>query len=380
MTSHTNYYTKTRFNHIVAWGATPTHNATNGTYTVVETVYFIANDAGASILYQNTFSAFFNSLDNVPVYVSPELTKAHYEYRGSVTNTSISIMIYDIDFTSSTAPVTQLIVSNSAGYLSTTQNIASFTMTNYFIGDYFMVIRNGVTESTYQFMGEELIPLRFRDLTAEELVSSIYMTYVDDFFFKQLYVLDLYHNGDSTYPGYDIYEYSYGNLAQTIRVIPQAPSIYFNTTLPVAPSLTSSTKLQWDMIDGSNFVRYTENDNVTGNVQIDTIAVGASMQIKAASPNSECVLIRNTGNDEFRVYQLTNNGTAATAGSPNLIPTALTSQVSSTTWMISNDCLRIKTDSNIYSAASTSSSFAFVQAVSSWMAVDDSLTYALTAT
>ena len=71
-----------------------------------------------------------------------------------------------------------------------------------------MVIRNGVTESTYQFMGEELIPLRFRDLTAEELVSSIYMTYVDDFFFKQLYVLDLYHNGDSTYPGYDIYEYS----------------------------------------------------------------------------------------------------------------------------------------------------------------------------
>ena len=255
LTAHTNYYIKTRFNHIVTWGATPTHNVTNGTYTVVETVYFIANDAGASILYQNTFSAFFNSLDNVPVYVSPELTKAHYEYRGSVTNTSISIMIYDIDFTASTSPVTQLTMSNSAGYLSTTQNIASFSMTNYFIGDYFMVIRNGVSESTYQFMGEELIPLRFRDLTAEELASTIYMTYVDDFFFKQLYVLDLYHNGDSTYPGYDIYEYSYGNLAQTIRVIPQAPSIYFNTTLPVAPSLTSSTNLQWDMIDGSSFVR-----------------------------------------------------------------------------------------------------------------------------
>ena len=48
------------------------------------------------------------------------------------------------------------------------------------------------------------------------------------------------------------------------------------------------------MIDGTNFVRYTENDNVTNNVQIDTIAVGASWEVKASSENSECVLLHNT--------------------------------------------------------------------------------------
>ena len=151
LNSHTNYYLKTWFNHIITWGATPTYNGTNGTYTVSQTVYIISNDNGASILKQIPITAYFNSLDNVQVFVSPELTKVHFEYRPSPSNTTISIMLYDIDFTSST--VYQLSMSNAAGYLSTTQNINSYTMTNYYLGDYFMVIRNGVSESTYQFMG-----------------------------------------------------------------------------------------------------------------------------------------------------------------------------------------------------------------------------------
>jgi len=128
-------------------------------------------------------------------------------------------------------------------------------MMNYFLGDYYLVIRNANTESTYQFIGSELIPLRFRNLTASELASNLYMTYIDEYFLNQLYVLDLYYNGDSTYPGYDVYEYSFGNLARTIRVIPPVPSIYFNVTLPASSSSVSSPKrLEWTMIVSTDLV------------------------------------------------------------------------------------------------------------------------------
>jgi hypothetical protein len=47
--------------------------------------------------------------------------------------------------------------------------------------------------------------------------------------------------------------------------------------------------------------------------------------------------------------------------------------------MISNDCLRIKTDSKIFSAPSTSSSFVDAGATTGWLSVDSSLTYVLQA-
>ena len=93
------------------------------------------------------------------------------------------------------------------------------------------------------------------------------MTYIDPYFIRKLFVLDLYDNANLNYPGYDIYEYSYGNLAQTIRVIPPTRSIYFNTTLPASIStVTSPNRLQWDITDGSSYMRYRENDNATNNV------------------------------------------------------------------------------------------------------------------
>lgn len=79
------------------------------------------------------------------------------------------------------------------------------------------------------------------------------MTYIDKYFLEELIVLDLYFNqytsGGSTISGYDIYEYSYGNLASTIRIIPPAPTDYINYNLPAATTtLTSTTTLEWDQL------------------------------------------------------------------------------------------------------------------------------------
>ena len=93
--------------------------------------------------------------------------------------------------------------------------------------------------------------------------------------------------------------------------------------------------------------------------------------VKATSANSECVLLHNTGSNEFEVLQLVSNGTNSNIATNNSFTASLAADSSSSTWMISGDCLRIKTDTNLFAASSTSSAFAQVASVSSWMAVDD---------
>ena len=83
-------------------------------------------------------------------------------------------------------------MSNPSAYTVVTQNITTFTKQNFHLGDYYLVIRNDSSstgngtrvESTYQFMGEEMLPLRQRTLTGNELTSLPYMTYVDEYFLE----------------------------------------------------------------------------------------------------------------------------------------------------------------------------------------------------
>jgi hypothetical protein len=55
------------------------------------------------------------------------------------------------------------------------------------------------------------------------------------------------------------------------------------------------------------------------------------------------------------------------------------SAVSSTNWYISDDCLKIITDSNVYAAPSVSGTFASVGTVAGWLSYDSSFNYVLTA-
>lgn len=239
LTSHTNYWVRSFYNQIIVWGASSTSNG-NGTNTVSQNINFILDSGSAQVLEQISFTAFNNINSQVQVSISPEMTKVLFEYQASSSNTTTTVSLYDINWY--TPAVYNVSLVNPLSFSQSKGNIATFTMTNFNLGDYYLVIRNGSIESTYQFIGEELIPLRTRTLQSWETNTAFYMTYVDDYFLNQLYVLDLYYNGDSSFPGYDIYEYSYGNLAQTVRIIPPAQTIYFNTTLPAANNLIFSSK------------------------------------------------------------------------------------------------------------------------------------------
>jgi hypothetical protein len=119
-------------------------------------------------------------------------------------------------------------------------------------------------------------------------------------------------------------------LAQTVRIIPQAPSIYFNTTLaaPINNLLSSDNKLEWDYIDSSantNYYRYSENDNLVNNVQIDTIALTGAWTLLAKSYNSQCILMKRNSDNHFRVFELTSNGTSSSVTATIDIPTLLVS-------------------------------------------------------
>ena len=148
LNTHTNYWIKSRFNQIVVWGASAVQNGTNSTYTVSQTVYFIA---GSSVIQQIAITAYENFQNRVPVFVSPEFTKVHFEYRASPTNNSVTISLYDVHF--STPAVYQVTMVNPLSYLEVIQNVNAFSMTNYFLGDFYLVIRNTTVESTYQFIG-----------------------------------------------------------------------------------------------------------------------------------------------------------------------------------------------------------------------------------
>ena len=63
---------------------------------------------------------------------------------------------------------------------------------------------------------------------------------------NNLVVLDLYANGVVSY---NVYSYSYGNLASTVRVIPPSIPIYLNFTYPTNNVLLPSPNLYaWDVL------------------------------------------------------------------------------------------------------------------------------------
>jgi hypothetical protein len=233
-------------------------------------------------------------------------------------------------------------------------------------------------------MGSEIIALRMRDLSSNELASVLYMTYIDSYFLYSLTVLDLYYNSNSTYPGFAVYGYNYGSIASTVRVIPPTPSEYLNFTLPTftskVESASPSGRLQWDMLDVTTntvYYLYQENENSTGHVQMDSVNMVGAWELKASSAN--CRLFRNTGSNNYTVYQIQNSNNALTIVA-TIDATSALSAVSSTLWVISSDCLRIRTDTNVYAAVSNAGPYTAAGATTGWLAYDASLTYAVTAT
>jgi len=86
------------------------------------------------------------------------MSKIHYEYIS--TSNSKVIVIKSINFDVNV--VSDIIFNSQIHYLETTYSISSFTKSNYFLGDYYLIIRNDSSpinatlkyiEEAYQFVG-----------------------------------------------------------------------------------------------------------------------------------------------------------------------------------------------------------------------------------
>ena len=147
-------------NQIIVWGANSTGSANN--FIVTQFVQILkVNSGSVSLISTLSFNAFSSLTDYVVMRTSPLLTKLYFEYLENPLNTSSTISIYDIDFENSI--ITSIIMKNPSNYLTTTSFMSSFASDNFFLGDYYLVVRNNsgsshanasaAVEATYQFMG-----------------------------------------------------------------------------------------------------------------------------------------------------------------------------------------------------------------------------------
>lgn len=161
LATFTNYKIVALNNRIVVWGWTPT--PTNSKFSIVQTAYFLIDNAGIiTTLATAPVTAYNLPTSVLTVSVSPLLTKVHYEYYMYPNNYTYSIVIHNINY--DTATVTAVTLTEPAGYLATTLNIPALLPSNFFLGDNYLVVRNesglasnsaaSAIESTYQFIAD----------------------------------------------------------------------------------------------------------------------------------------------------------------------------------------------------------------------------------
>jgi len=101
------------------------------------------------------------------------------------------------------------------------------------------------------------MPLRYRTLPASEITSQCYRIAIDDYYINGLVVVVYYPNSAGT--AYNLYSFSYGNLATAVKVIPPTIPIYFTFTYPTGYTsmAADSSTYQWDFLTvGSSSTQY----------------------------------------------------------------------------------------------------------------------------
>lgn len=317
------------------------------------------------------------------------MTKIHYQF---YTSSTLTVVLKEVDFNNQ--DVSSITFQSLTQFLTTTSKITAFTKANYFLGDDYLNIRNdssittnsgNYVEEAYSFMGESLIYLRTRNLLASE-VAKCFRTYIDDFFVDGLIVLDLYDSGSTSSPAYDIYSYSYGSLASTIKVVPSPVPPYLKfTPSTYTSSFISSSSFSWVYINTATTATTTtitvnqHNDAVTsthlGTGALTISYIGLCV-ILATSQN--CLIISK--GTTYILYTLTQSSTGAITFTPKDITNTVSSAQTKVSWQVSNDCSRFSVDSYIY--ATFSGSFALANSNLNsfvWISIDKTFTYALVA-
>ena len=224
--------------------------------------------------------------------------------------------------------------------------------------------------------------MRTRSLLASE-AGKCFRTYIDDFFLDNLIVLNLYDNGLASSPGYDLYSYSYGSLASTIKVIPAtAPSYLQFTPSTYTSSVISSSSFSWIYINTGSSATVT---NITVNQHNDALSTHLATGTLSISYTGLCVILATSQNclviskgTTYLLYVLTQSSLGAITFTPTDITAAVSNAPTKVSWKVSTDCSKISVDNYIF--ASFSGSFSLVNNnfnKFTWIAIDKTFTYAL---
>lgn len=201
-------------------------------YNISSIIYFATLSTGYSSFLNYTFSSSNSPVSSAFVMVSPELSRIHIQYYSSG---QLKNLFKLIDFNNKKVTDTQF--KSESFFIQETAAISAFTDSNYHLGENYLAIRNDVSssnnltfhESAYQFFGPYLMYMRSRTLSPSEVTNNRKI-YVDDYYSDNLLTLNLYYNGLDTNKGYNVYSFSYGNLASTIKVIPPTDPPYLTFT------------------------------------------------------------------------------------------------------------------------------------------------------
>lgn len=198
-------------------------------------------------------------------------------------------------------------------------------------------------------------------------------------------VLDLYSDG-AVNLGYNIYQFSYGNLASTIKVIPVASLPYLTfTPSTFSSSKASSSQYQWFYINtgasaiSSSVTLYSQVDSLTSHLSTGVISITFTGLCSILATSSKCMII-SQGTSSYLLYSFTSTTVNTTFTNTNITYFAgISSVTGSTVWNINNDCSKFSIGSQIFAYTVAAAGFALVGNLNNfaWTALDSSFTYGL---
>ena len=317
------------------------------------------------------------------------MARVHYEYEDT---SGQKVRVFkSVTFESDT--VTDMTFQKPTVFEETVAHLTDFAETNYFLGDYYMVVRNEsglavnpaltAVEQGYQFVGDTIIALRTRELEAAEQ-SGLLKVRIDSTYDEELVVHDPYLSTANTPHSYNVVQYEYGSLSTNIRVIPPTTPAYFEFTKPAstAESVNSRDEFCFLNMGASSTTVYAKllSQTATNNM-IEFSETQTGQWSTILTHNRNCIWLR--GNDGTS-YKMLLNAEMSSASSTSIDLTSLIGSLSSakTSFVASEDCSRIAIDKQIFVLATGGSSYsAAVNDFSTLVydAADQDLTYLLVA-
>lgn len=198
-------------------------------------------------------------------------------------------------------------------------------------------------------------------------------------------VLVLYSNGAANI-AYNIYQFSYGNLASTIRVVPAAAPSYLTFTPDTfSSSVASSSQFQWFYINtgasatSSSVIVYSQVDSLASHLSTGVVPITFTGLCSILATSSKCMIV-SQGTSSYILYSFTTTTVNTTFTSTNITYFASISSVTgSTVWTINSDCSKFSIGSQIFAYTVAAAGYALVGNLNNfaWTALDSSFAYGL---